>query len=208
VLGREDEERAPAESRRCAAGGGGQIIDRQTQLDSANLAGADLVTITIGGNDVGFVDALITCAVSNCNTRAFEQGRIARIDGTKPRLEALYKEIVRRAPRARVLVLGYPQVFPATKVEQSCGGLTLFSGEQNMLRRLGVRLNSTIAAAVGSVSTTGATIEFVPVAGRFAGHEVCGRKGSWLSEIFHPSLQGHRDGYAAAVNAALSKPAP
>ena len=72
-----------------------------------------------------------------------------------------------------------------------------------MLRRLGVRLNSTISAAVGAVATSGAEIEFVPVAGRFAGHEICGRKGSWVSGIFHPSLQGHRDGYAAAVNAAL-----
>jgi GDSL-like Lipase/Acylhydrolase family len=185
----------------------GQIHDRQTQLDSADLAGADLVTLTIGGNDVGFVDGLITCAVSNCNTQAFEQGRIARMDRTKPLLEALYKEIARRAPKARVLVLGYPQLFPATKAEQSCSGLTLFSGEQNMLRRLGVRLNSTIAAAVGSVATTGAKIEFVPVTGRFSGHEACGRKGTWVSGIFHPSLQGHRDGYAAAVNAALSKPA-
>jgi hypothetical protein len=185
----------------------GQIHDRQTQLDSADLASADLVTLTIGGNDVGFVDGLITCAVSNCNTRAFEQGRITRMDNTKPLLETLYKEIVRRAPKARVLVLGYPQLFPAAKADQSCTGLALFSGEQNMLRRLGVHLNSTIAAAVGSVATTGAKIEFVPVAGRFAGHEVCGRKGSWLSGIFHPSLQGHRDGYAAAVNAALSKPA-
>ena len=42
----------------------GQVHDRQTQLDSAALRNADLVTITIGGNDVGFVDGLITCAVS------------------------------------------------------------------------------------------------------------------------------------------------
>ena len=185
----------------------GQVHDRQTQLDSAALGNADLVTITIGGNDVGFVDGLITCAVSSCNTPAFEQERVARMDRTKPQLETLYREIVRRAPKARVLVLGYPQLFPATKAEQSCSALRLFSGEQNMLRRLGVRLNATIAAAVGSVAATGARIEFVPVAGLFAGHEVCGRKGAWLSGIFHPSLQGHRDGYAAAVNAALSKPA-
>ena len=100
-------------------------------------------------------------------------------------------------------MLGYPQLFPATKAEQSCSGLILFSGEQNLLRRLTARLNTAIAAAVESAATSGAKIEFVPVAGRFAGHEVCGRKGSWVSGIFHPSVQGQRDGYAAAVNAAL-----
>ena len=78
----------------------GQTHDRETQLDSANLSGADLVTITIGGNDVGFVDGLITCAVSNCNTRAFEQARTASIDRTKPLLEAVYREIAKN-PRAR-----------------------------------------------------------------------------------------------------------
>ena len=181
----------------------GQTHDRETQLDSADLAGADLVTLTIGGNDVGFVGGLISCAVGNCNTREFEQARAASIDRTKPLLEEVYGAVAKAAPRARVLVLGYPQLFPATKAEQLCSGLILFSGEQNMLRRLTARLNTTIAAAVGSVATSGAKIEFVPVAGRFAGHEVCGRKGSWVSGIFHPSLQGQRDGYAAAVNAAL-----
>ena len=61
-----------------------------------------------------------------------------------------------------------------------------------------------------------ANISFVPVASRWAGHEVCGRKGAWMSGIltskagfgldpgsFHPNLKGQRDGYAAAVNAAL-----
>ena len=59
---------------------------------------------------------------------------------------------------------------------------------------------------------------FVPVAGRFEGHEVCGSKGAWINGIitsstgfginpasFHPTLGGQRDGYGAAVNAALRR---
>lgn len=194
----------------------GRARDRRTQLDSANLAGAGLVTLTIGGNDVGFVETLLVCAVSNCETQAFEHGRRAIIDSAKPRLEKVYRAIAARAPRARILVLGYPQLFPATAAEQSCGQLGLFSGEQNMLRSLGAHLNHTIEAAVGSIAKSGARIEYVPVAGRFAGHEVCGRKGAWINGIgtnppqasdgpapFHPNLQGQRDGLAASVNAAL-----
>ena len=85
-----------------------------------------------------------------------------------------------------------------------------------MIRSLGARLDATIAAAVASAARGGARIRFVPVAARFAGHEVCGRKGAWMNGVvqsrtgfgidpgsFHPNLLGQRDGYGAAVNAAL-----
>ena len=55
-------------------------------------------------------------------------------------------------------------------------------------------------------------------AARFAGHEICGRKDPWLNGIvtsptglgldaasFHPNLEGQRDGYAPAVDAALAR---
>lgn len=199
--------------------GFGESYDRKTQLDSASLAHADLVTLTTGGNDAGFIEVLLACALSNCNTRAFEQSREAIIDRTGPKLRRVYREVARRAPRARILVLGYPQLFPATKAEQSCAGLSAFAGEQDTLRRLGRRLNETIRAAVATVAGAGAKIEFVPVTARFAGHEICGRKGPWLNGIvrstsglgleaasFHPNVQGQQDGYAAVVNAALAHP--
>ena len=87
-----------------------------------------------------------------------------------------------------------------------------------MLRRLGTRLNGTIKAAVATVARSGARITYVPVAGRFEGHEVCGSKGAWINAVvssptgfglsaasFHPTLAGQHDGYGAAVNAALRR---
>jgi hypothetical protein len=194
--------------------GAGPTVDPRTQLDSADLSGADLVTLTIGGNDVGFAGGLVVCALTNCATQAYERRRMAVIDETRPALEAVYRAVARQAPRARILVLGYPQLFPATRAEQSCPGLRLFSGEQAMLRRLGSHLNDTIEASVEAVARSGAKVEYVPVAARFAGHEVCGRKGPWINGIdtapgssadgaFHPTLEGQQDGYAAALNAAL-----
>ena len=142
--------------------------------------------------------------------------RAATIDALKPKLETTYRAIAMEAPHARILVLGYAQPFPATRAEQSCAGLRLFAGEQDMLRALGIRLNGAIASAVAAVAEGGVNISFVPVAARFAGHEVCGRKGPWVAGItfshtgfgldpgsFHPNLKGQRDGYGAAVNAAL-----
>ena len=193
----------------------GQTHGRETQLDGADLAGADLVTLTIGGNDVGFVEVLLSCALGTCNTPAFRRARTAIINGTEPLLEKVYRAVARKAPRARVLVLGYPQLFPATKAEQSCPGLSLFSGEQNMLRKFGAQLNTTIEAAVKSVAKSGAKIDYVPVTARFAGHEICGRKGPWINGVgttpsflggsFHPTLRGQQDGYGRAVNAAVKR---
>jgi lysophospholipase L1-like esterase len=196
----------------------GETLDRATQLDSADLARADLVTLTIGGNDAGFIEVLLVCALSNCNTRAFEQGRAAIIDATRPQLEKVYRAVARKAPRARILVLGYPGMFPGAKAEQACAALSRFRGEQTMLRRLGDRLNGTIATAVRTVARSGARVEYVPVSARFAGHEVCGSKGPWLNGLvtsdsglgldaasFHPNLEGQRDGYAGVVSAALAR---
>jgi lysophospholipase L1-like esterase len=197
---------------------GQAVPGRKTQLDSADLTRADLVTLTIGGNDAGFVEVLVLCAVSNCNTQVFEQGRRAIIDGTRPALEKVYRATAARAPRARILVLGYPELIPASRAEQSCAALSAFRGEGQMMRRLGTHLNDTIEAAVETVAKTGAKIEFVPAEARFAGHEICGRKGPWLNAFvaspiglgvdpasFHPNLAGQRDGYGVAANAALSR---
>jgi len=189
---------------------------RQVLDGAMGLENADLVTLTIGGNDAGYVDVLVQCGLSRCNTAAFRAQRAAKIDALKPSLEAAYRAIATEAPHARILVLGYAQPFPPTHAEQSCVALRLFAGEQDMLRALGVRLNGTIASAVADVAESGINIRFVPVASRFTGHEVCGRKGAWMTGIkfsstgfgldpgsFHPNLKGQRDGYGAAVNAAL-----
>ena len=196
--------------------GQGQGTDSRPQLDNARLANASLVTLTIGGNDAGFIDVLVRCGLFSCDTPAFRRQRTARIDALEPKLETVYRTIAARAPRALILVLGYAQPFPATPAEQSCSMLRPFAGEQDMIRALGAHLNGTIAAAVGRVARSGANIRFVPVAARFAGHEVCGRKGAWMNGIvrssggfgidpgsLHPNLLGQRNGYAAAVNAAL-----
>jgi lysophospholipase L1-like esterase len=195
---------------------GATTSDVLSQVDDAYLSAADLVTLTIGGNDAGYVEVLVACGLSNCNTPAFRRRVTARIDAAGPRLEGVYRAVAARAPHARILVLGYAQPFPADRTEQSCIGLRLFAGEQTMLRGLGAHLNGTIAKAVAKVASSGADIRFVPVAARFAGHEVCGRNGAWISGIipsrvgfgldpgsFHPNLRGQRDGYGAAVNAVL-----
>ena len=94
------------EPRRRAAGSGAATTARRRST-APSLARADLVTLTIGGNDAGYVDVLVTCGLGNCNTRAFERSRAAIIDRTKPRLEKVYRAIAaegaaRPHPRPRL----------------------------------------------------------------------------------------------------------
>ena len=177
MLGRDDDERPAPEPRRRAAGSG-RPLRRQ---DADRQRGPGRRPTWSRSRSVATTRATWTCSspagLGNCNTRAFERSRAAIIARTKPRLEKVYRAIAAKAPHARILVLGYPHPFPAAKARQACPALSPFQGEQDMLRRLGARLNGTIASAVATVARSGARITFVPVAGRFEGHEVCGGKG-------------------------------
>lgn len=107
-------------------------------VQSAGLsADTDIVTVGIGGNDLGFSYIATSCirlsldsdpiylyekvgAFDNCSDyfgdpvgypSAYLPGRLA--DAVQPRLEATFAEIRAAAPNAQVFVVGYPQVAPA-----------------------------------------------------------------------------------------------
>ena len=199
-------------------GSGGQPqLDEQyreqfTQLDNPSVdSSTDLVTITVGGNDAGFADALFLCFVSACNTPSFQSNLEAAIDGLRISLPRVYEAIKARTGDATVLVLGYPQIFPPSE-RQSCGKLRPWRGEMDMFRALGLRLNQAIRD-----SAEGAGLTYLDPTNSFAGHEVCGAAGEWINgpsatykksknftddESFHPNLTGQK-AYAEVVNAAL-----
>ncbi|HET9769701.1 MAG TPA: SGNH/GDSL hydrolase family protein, partial [Acidimicrobiia bacterium] len=93
------------------------------QLD-ALANGADLVTLGIGGNDIGFGEIMVTCATHSlllpitapCKAHYSRNGDELgqRIDATAPKVAAVLAAIRERAPAARVLVVGYPVILPAS----------------------------------------------------------------------------------------------
>lgn len=192
-------------------------------------AGTDLVTITIGGNNMEFVEVLKFCFLSsNCTTQNFRGQPLAQFASEKraelsPKLDAVIAQIHAQAPGARILVLGYPHLFPAFPAEQSCGKLIQVPffkktlrwshAEQNYFRQATSEVNQLIAARVEASGVA----TFVPVDGRFAGHEICGNSFEWInaptpavswrpinSQSFHPNELGHELGYAEAVNDVLN----
>jgi len=176
------------------------VVGAGGQLASADPR-SDLVTVTVGGNDVGFADVVATCVI-DVDPCSRLDGRVeAALSGLRATLEAAYRQIKARAPSARVLVLGYPQVIadPATVDLDSCPaagtvvpGRRITADDAKWLRDKGARLADVISRAAKAAGVT-----YVDVAGPFAGHEACGPD-PWLSGVvivepkasFHPTAAG------------------
>lgn len=116
------------------------------QIDGVT-ADTALVTLTAGGNDVQYVGDLILLALRG-------RGRLARAlmrpfwSGPRPvaerdfgalqhNLRAIVDEVHRRAPRARVALVSYPQIVPAVG---TCPELGVAADEAALMRDVGKAL--------------------------------------------------------------------
>jgi lysophospholipase L1-like esterase len=180
------------------------------QLDQGAVrSSTDLVTITIGGNDLGFADVVIFCARKDCadpdeeykDGLDLESWARARLDALEPELRDLYAELRRSSGDATVVVAGYPYLFPASRSEQNCARLAPFNHrEQDLVRALQDVFDARLAALAAEVG-----VHFVSVLDHFGGHEICGDDHTWMNAIrpafswppvsgasFHPNANGQR----------------
>ncbi|MEV4636588.1 SGNH/GDSL hydrolase family protein [Actinoplanes sp. NPDC049548] len=194
----------PASFRSVACSGATTSSLRSSQL-SALSSGTDLVSVTIGGNDVGFASTVITCTlVSDSGCAAKVDDAMELLDEEIPaRLDATYRDIKAKAPNAKVVVLGYPILFDETA--PSCGFAGMSIPKRKSINRGAAELNKVIAARVRAAGLT-----WSDVTDDFAGHGICGPS-PWLhgltvlppTDSFHPTGTGHRSGYLPALESAL-----
>ncbi|MET8978748.1 SGNH/GDSL hydrolase family protein [Streptomyces sp. NPDC004539] len=169
------------------------------QLSGLNSA-TGLVSISIGGNDAGFVDVMSTCVLGSDST-CLNRINTAKsfVDSTLPgRLDSVYSAISSKAPNAHVVVLGYPRFY---KLGTTCLGLS--EAKRSAINGAADYIDAAIAKraadhgfAFGDVRTT------------FTGHEICSSN-SWLhslellnlSESYHPTAAGQSGGYLPVLNA-------
>jgi lysophospholipase L1-like esterase len=151
-----------------------------------------LVTLTVGGNDAGFVDVMVTCSLNgdaDCVRRVDEAERFIRAD-LPGRLDRLYA-VVRSRTSAEVVVMGYPRLF------ETSGTCLMSAPKRTALNRAADALNEVVAARAAA-----AGFSFGDVRDAFAGHGLCGGD-SWVNGVvplaikdsFHPNAAGHRLGY-------------
>lgn len=119
---------------------GGAPWNENAQIEDAG-GDTTLITVGIGGNDVKFADTLTACIIENardlllpgeralCHETSDSEvnGRIDEITLAAPGelsiLQQLYSDLRERAPRARILVLGYPRFFRNDVTGGVCEGV-------------------------------------------------------------------------------------
>lgn len=159
-------------------------------------ADTDYVTMTIGGNDIGFVDVITHCALpgwlSNCTGRVNQAREVLRTQ-MPARYDALLAEIGTRAPNAEVVVGSYPRLFNG----RNCNLATFFSSSDMAQINAGV---DELAALIQDRAAAAGAHHADPRAA-FTGHAVCDSP-EWVNglsmpigESYHPNRAGNV-GYA------------
>lgn len=183
----------------CAGATSAGVIE--SQVGSMPRA-TTLVSITVGGNDVGFSTIMTACALHGtaaCVDAVNSAEQVA--NGSLPaRLDATYDAITAAAPNARVVVLGYP-LFYQLHV-WFCIGLSQTSR---------AKIDEGIGVVDEAIATAARRHGFIfaDVRSAFAGHQLCSGS-KWihaadlahLQESYHPTEAGQREGYLPAFSTA------
>ncbi|BAL87057.1 putative GDSL-like lipase/acylhydrolase [Actinoplanes missouriensis 431] len=153
------------------------------------------VTLTVGGNDVGFVAGLQQCVLGSDQTCAQSvKNASGTMESNLPgALDKLYTQVRAKAPNAKVYVVGYPHLVADPGAGVACDSL-------NDARRKALNAASdTLSEVISTVVAKHPGFTYVDARVIFAGHEAC-TKDPWIhaiaddmSESFHPNA----DGYAA-----------
>jgi len=180
-----------------------------------------VVTVGIGGNDVGFVGAALTCGGLGLTTPTGTSCRnfyapggndslTSSIAQAAPKIAAVLTGIHERSPQARTALVGYPAVVPRTG--NGCYPIVSLSPDDlRYFDSLLMRLNAMLAE---QAAANGA--EFVDTYFDSIGHDVCKLPGAkWFEGLIptavayplHPNALGMAS-MARSVVRVLSGPRP
>jgi len=184
----------------CSGATTADVISSQV---SALSASTTLVSITIGGNDAGFSSVMETCVLESTSSclNAVSAARAFIASQLPARLDTTLQTIRADAPNARIVVLGYPDLYDLSK-SGTCIGLS--TSDRTALDAGADALDGALATAAAANGDT-----FADVRGQFAQHEICD-SGSWLNSVdifaisssYHPNAAGQELGYEPVFAAA------
>ena len=192
-----------------------------TELSAAVQAGAtsgvSQVTVTVGGNDLGFADTLRVCAPDpasqTCQTALATA--TSNLKTVSAKVSGVITQIRGAAPGARIYVTGYPLLFGNFKTTCDVGGAYVVpKTTATTINGITSALNLSIAGAVVRAEWKGDwKVRYVPVTGAFYGHGLCDSKTPWINgyvassyvfQSFHPNASGET-AYATTLKLAGAK---
>jgi GDSL-like Lipase/Acylhydrolase family len=172
------------------------------------------VSLTIGGNDIGFSEIALDCVTINpfstpCKDKYTAGGKdqvAERIAATAPKVAAVLQGIHSRSPSAKIFVVNYAAIFPETGF--GCWPqMPIGFGDVPYLRAKEKELNAMLAT---QAAANGATV--VDWYKASIGHDACkGSSTRWVEPVvptnpaapIHPNLAGMTG--AAAVLGPVAK---
>ncbi|MBE3016084.1 hypothetical protein IL992_44100 [Microbispora sp. NEAU-D428] len=187
------------------------------QLDLLRALKPRLVTVTVGGNDLGFADVIVTCMNAPPCKDGFSNGAgrpdkiDVRVSSLRPLLLSAYLKIAEAAGGAdKVYVVTYPG--PVAYDPSRSGDTFDCSGIVNSDRQWLVPKGAALAAAI-SAAAADAGVHAIDIHTLFAGQEACvggyvtwpelekapGLSYSVIDNWFHPSRFGY-EAMAQAIN--------
>jgi lysophospholipase L1-like esterase len=146
-----------------------------TIFDELGDRKADYVTMTIGGNDVGFTDIITSCAVGSkilnfggLTDKLNHTWDVFYKEGeTKDRLTDAYMNVADKAgENAQIIVAGYPQL-----LDKNGNGFLISKSEAKAVNDSVSKFNNAIEEIVKAYQNSGMNISFVSVEDAFSGHE-------------------------------------
>ena len=187
--------------------GGATIPSMLATQMTALGPGTDLVTVSIGGNDIGWARVVTACLIGaeeQC-AQAVATTSDAITNELPAGLDAAYTQIRAAAPNAHVVITGYPRLFspehgdfvPLPQVPA-----TISVAEQELLNDGADLLNAVIADAAADHG-----FQFVDVTSRFIGHGVNAPQ-AWLTGLdqpvpLHPTATGQH-AYGVALRSQIN----
>ncbi len=192
---------------------GGQMF-LGPQIDALGPA-TQLVTLTVGGNDVSYVGDLTAMAysrrggVSGFLAGLFWKGakplKVRKFDQLQSDLLQTLREVRIRAPSARIFMVTYPAILPPTG---NCPSLGVDENEAALMKQVGARLAETTGEAARL-----AEVGLIDMDRHSLGHDAC-TPVPWVNGAapaqgapFHPSLAGAR-AVASQIKRALDNTSP
>ncbi|MGW1076252.1 SGNH/GDSL hydrolase family protein [Streptomyces sp. NPDC002537] len=184
------------------------------QLDALDKR-TTLVTVGIGGNDIGFGDIIGTCAKLSVTdptgtpckkqyTAADGSDQLtARIADAAPKIAKVLKAVHQKAPRARVALVGYPSIMPDNGI--GCfPAVPIAKGDVPYLRDTEKKLNAMLKVQAGK-----ANVRYADTYAPTVGHDVCTPAADrWVEGVspsspaapFHPNAKGEAAMAGAVLN--------
>jgi len=173
-------------------------------------ADTDVITVGVGGNTLGFADILAKCpelggesdgAGTPCKD-ALGAGIPARLGKVSEEYDRMLTVLHERAPKAKILTVGYPTLVPQDASKCGYGDLTKFGtitqGDLDWLRTDVLEpLNKAIEKSAGTQEAAG----FVDLYASSQNHSVCDDT-KWVEgfvtlpdqiSFVHPNALGHRN---------------